>query len=243
LTLTLCWNRCLPAGTGRPTGLAECLRPVPAANRLGLIEAYWLAGQRAAQYQALVEEGQWLDALVPAVLDEGAVAAAAMLQLREARLACRAAQIEAHVALAEAQFALAWQTGHAADPLWPLPNSLPRADLGPANFNVPSDRLAESWALRQWKLTLPLLARSLQDRTAAVVQADTARAAATLGYPAHKRSLAEVLAAVGRQTAETFALLQTLTDYNQALAGYTLSILPPGSPAETLAAALLPPQR
>ena len=87
------------------------------------------------------------------------------------------------------------------------------------------------------------MARSLQDRAAAVVQADTARAAATLGYPAGRRSLAEVLAAVGRQTAETFALLQTLTDYNGALAGYTLSILPSDSPAETLAAALLPPQR
>jgi poly(3-hydroxyalkanoate) synthetase len=87
------------------------------------------------------------------------------------------------------------------------------------------------------------LAGGLENRAAAVVQADAARAGATLGYPAGKASLAAVLAAVEAQRAQTFAFLQTLADYNQAWAGYTLALLSPDAPAEALAAALLPPQR
>jgi hypothetical protein len=243
LTLALCWDRCLPAGTGRAMTLAECLRSVAAADRLGAIEAYGLARQQAAQYQALAEQGQWLDALAPLVLDEGAPAAAAMLQLRQARLSCRAAMIEAQLALTEAQFALAARTGRAAEALWPLPSSLPRTDPGPAAGDLRAAAVPDSWALRRWKTTLPLLAGGLQDRAAAVVQADAARAAATLGYPAGKVSLAEVLAAIQTQRSQTFAFLQTLTDANQALTGYTLALLPPDAPAEALAGALLPPQR
>ena len=111
LTLTLCWQRGLPAGTGQAMGLAECLRPVEAAGRLAVIGAYWTARQRAAQYQVLAQEGQWLDELTPAVLQDGSQAAVAMLQLRQARLAGAAAGIEAKAALMEAQFALAKAMG------------------------------------------------------------------------------------------------------------------------------------
>ena len=52
-----------------------------------------------------------------------------------------------------------------------------------------------------------------------------------------------MLSAVERQTLETLAFLQTLTDYNQALAQYTLAVLPPATPSDTLAATLLPPDR
>ncbi|MGO8688850.1 MAG: hypothetical protein ACLQLG_04395 [Thermoguttaceae bacterium] len=243
LTLALCGDRSLPAGAGQAMSLAECLRTVAAPNRLGVIEAYWLTRQRVAQYQALVEQGQWLDALTPLVLEQGTPAAAAMLQLRQSRLDCRAAQIEAQLALKEAQFTLATATGRAADALWPLPSSLPRADQGFASGDLRAAAIPESWALRRWKTTLPLLAGGLHNRAAAVVEADAARAAATLGYPSGKPSLADVLSTIEMQRSQTFTFLQTLADYNQAWAGYTLAVLPPDAPAEALAAALLPPQR
>ena len=143
LALTLCWDRTLPAGTGQPMGLAECLRPVAAADRPAVIGAYWLSRQRAAQYQVLAQQGQWLDELTPLVLEHGPQAAVAMLQLRQQRLAGAAAGIEARAALMEAQFALAKAMGRAADPLWPLPSSLPHTD---SNLEVHSGLVADTWA-------------------------------------------------------------------------------------------------
>ena len=198
-------------------GLAECLRPVEVAGRLAVIGAYWTARQRAAQYQALVEEGQWLDELTPAVLQDGSQAAVAMLQLRQARLAGAAAGIEAKAALMEAQFALAKAMGRASDPVWPLPSSLPRTDRVQPNVDVQAGLVAETWALRGWKTTLPLLGRGIETRAASVIETDAARAAATLGYQSGGSRSPRVLSAVERQTLETLAFLQTLTDYNQAL--------------------------
>jgi hypothetical protein len=249
LTLALSWDQSLPAGTGQALGLAECLRSAavrPAAvrsaaasDRLAVIGDYWVARQRAAQCQVLLEQGQWLDALVPLVLAHGAREAAAMLQLQASRLALRAAQIEANLALMESQFALAQRMGRDGDRLWPLPNSLPRADAGALNLEAPSVAAAESRALRRWRATLAPLGRGLQERAAAVVESDALRAAATLGYESGSRPLPEVLSAVRRQTVQTFAFLQTLTDYNQALAGSTLALLPPDTPADAVAAALI----
>ncbi len=244
LTLALSWDQSLPAGTGQAMGLAECLRSTAVrsaagSDRMAVIGTYWITRQRAAQCQVLLEQGQWLDALVPRVLEHGAREAAAMLQLQESRLACRAARIEADLALMEAQFALAQRMGRDGERLWPLPSSLPRADAGVLNLEAPAGPAAEGPALRRWKATLPLLGRSLRDRAAAIVESDAVRAAATLGYESGNGSLPEVLSAVRRQTAQTFAFLQTLTDYNQALAGSTLALLPPDTPADAVAAALI----
>ena len=87
------------------------------------------------------------------------------------------------------------------------------------------------------------MAGGLENRAAAVVQADAARAVATLAYPSGKPSLADVLRMIETQRSQTVAFLETLTDYNLALAGSTLAVFPPDAPAESLAAALLPPQR
>ena len=88
----------------------------------------------------------------------------------------------------------------------------------------------------------PSWAWCIETRAAGVVETDAARAAATLGYQSGRQSLPQVLAAVEEQTSQTLAFLQTLTDYNQALAQYTVAVLPPSTPSDTLAAALLPPQ-
>ena len=44
---------------------------------------------------------------------------------------------------------------------------------------------------------------------------------------------------VGAQGRQTLALLQVLVDYNRAIAEYALSVLPPATDADRLAAALV----
>ena len=239
LTHALYGDRLLPTGTGRPLALAECLRLGAAADRRATIEAYWLARQRAAQYQALVQQDQWLKALVPVVLERGTRQPAAMLQLRAARLVTTAAELEASLSLLEAQFELAKQTGQTAEPLWPLPSSIPSAGQNLASLDAQAQRLTDSWPLRQSRSKLPLLDQSIQSRTAAILEADAARAAATASYPSGGQSLEQVLVAIDQQTTETLALLDTLTDYNRALAAYSLTVLPPVTLPESLAAGLV----
>ena len=47
------------------------------------------------------------------------------------------------------------------------------------------------------------------------------------------------MAGVGRQTQQTLAFLDILTDYNRAIAEYVLTVLPPATPADKLVAALV----
>ena len=145
-------------GPGRMSSFSA-VRSVAASDRLAVIGAYWIARQRAAQCQVLLEQGQWLDASMPRVLEHGAREAAAMLQLREAAWPAARPEIEANLALMEAQFALAKRMGRDGERLWPLPSSLPRADAGASNLDVPAAPAAEGPALRRWKATLPLLGR------------------------------------------------------------------------------------
>ena len=69
--------------------------------------------------------------------------------------------------------------------------------------------------------------------------AHTARAAAVASSSdANARSIELLLASVNRQTRQTLAFLDTLTDYNRAIADYALTVLPPETPGDELAAAL-----
>ena len=45
--------------------LIDCLRAAPSSGRANVVAAYWAARQIAAQYQSLVEQSQWLEALRP----------------------------------------------------------------------------------------------------------------------------------------------------------------------------------
>jgi len=238
LALVLHWDRSLPEAIGPPIGLKTCLESCSRADRLSMIEAYWQARQRAAEYQVVVSQAELLDDLIGLVSRRDGGGSA---RLHSAQLTTAAAVREAHVALIEAQFALARQIGRLSDSPWPIPSTAPHS--GPYLLKVESQpkELIQSWPLRRLASTIPTLAECMRDRAQAVVRSDSARAAAVTGYRDGTRSVEQALSAISRQTDETLAFLQTLSDYNRGIAEYVLAVLPEDAAAGRVAAALVVP--
>jgi hypothetical protein len=233
LTLALHWDRVLPQGIGEPIGLEDCLRDGLGADRRAVIDAFWLVRQRAAEYQVLAEQGQWLEELELNTPDHSGGPPAT--RLRVTRLANEAALQEARIALMEAQFELAVRIGRATGSVWPLASTVPHSGGYLLKLDAQPRQLAESWPWRRLVALIPGLGDTLQRQATAVVEADAARAAAIARYHSGGQSIEPVLAAIARQTAQTVALLQTLTAYNRAIAEYVLTVLPPQTPSDQLA--------
>jgi hypothetical protein len=87
--------------------------------------------------------------------------------------------------------------------------------------------------------TIPAYSESLQQRAAVVMGADDTRAVTTAAYRAGDRPIGPVLASIAHQTKETFAFLETLTEYNEAIADYVLRVLPSSVRGEQLAGSLV----
>jgi len=234
LTITLHGDPTLPEGIGDPVSLADFLGRQSGGDRRELIGAYWLVRQRAAEYQVLAQQAQLFEDLLLVPQDAERPAG---LRLSTARLDTEAALHEAHAALLETQFELAIRMGRESDTAWPMPNTVPCSDPYPLKLDAQPGRLRESWPVRRLAAMIPGLGEGLRRRAAAVVEADAARAAAS--SPADGRSIELLLSCIRRQTEQTFAFLATLTDYNRAIAEYALTVLPPETPPDKLAAALM----
>jgi len=235
------WNRNLPQDAGRPTGLDECLRGLSGSDRRSVLDAYWLARQRAAEYQAIASQAEFMEQLSPIVLEHRGQASGPldMLRLRAARLACDAAQLEAHVELLESEFELTRRAGRPLDAAWLLPSTVPHA--GPYLLKLDAQRpeVVKQAAVQRLAATIPALDDALQEQATAVVESDSARAAAAAAYQAGGRSIDALLTCIHGQTAETLAFLQMLSGYNRAIAEYALAVLPPTVSGEQLVQTLV----
>ena len=203
-----------------------------------MIEAYWQARQRAAEYQVVLSQAELVDDLFVLLSREDR---RGLLRLRSAKLTTAAAVHEAHATLVEAQFELARRIGRESDTQWPIPDTTPHSGPYLLKLGEQPRKLVESWPLRRLAATIPVLTESMRGRATAVVEADHARTAAAASYEGDSRSLERILAGISRQTDETFAFLQVLTDYNRAIAEYALAVLPADASAERLMAALVIP--
>ena len=235
LALALHWDRSLPEDVGSPITLEACLRSSPAAGRLTMIQAYWRARQRAAEYQVVLSQAELVgDLSANASPDDRR----GLLRLHSAKLTTAAAVHEAHAALVEAQFELARRIGRESDTQWPVPETTPHSGPYLLKLDEQPRTLVESWPLRRLAATIPVLADHMRERATAVVEADRARAAAA-GYAGDTPPLEQILSGISRQTDETLAFLQAITDYNQAIAEYALAVLPADVSPERLTAALV----
>ncbi|MEE9603558.1 MAG: hypothetical protein V3V75_09650 [Thermoguttaceae bacterium] len=226
LTTALHWDRNLPPTANEPMSLAECLQACSPGNRAAAIDAFWLARQRAAEYQVLVQRVELLDGLPTAgsATDE--------LRRQAAREAANPAVLEAHVALLEAQFELAGLITTIGDRPWPIPSTPPHSGSYVLNFDAQPRQLVDSWPLRRLAITIPGLHDNVLRHADAVVKADAARASAG-------NSLIAAIQRIDRQTEQTLAFLRALTDYNRAIAEYALTVLPPNTANKRLLAALV----
>lgn len=220
---------------GRPISLAECLRTSLTADRLGVIDAYWTARQRAVHYQILAERAGWLDALSPALLARGTPAAVPMLQLTVCRRSVEAARLDSQLDLIEAQYNLAARMGRPAETPGLLPSSEPFTGQFP--FSAPAGN--GSWAVRRMEARLAGTGEIVRRRAAAVAEAEAARTAAIAGFQSGSRPLDEALGSMNAQTEQALTFLQDVSEYNRAIAEYAVAAVPAGQPVDKLVAALM----
>lgn len=238
LTGALHWNRALPKQVEKPTesDLKDCLSRVPASvtERRAVVEAYWFARQRAAEYQVFTQQYELFSQLSPIAGERGTKPGGAreMIRLQAALSAAKADQEEAHVALLRAQFELTARAGRPLDSAWLLPTTVPHSGQYLLKLDAQPPELVKSWTLRRLATAVPALSESLQQHASAVVSADVARATATANYQGGTRPIDSLLPCIRYQTVETLAFLETLTGYNRAIVEYALTVLPANLPAD-----------
>jgi hypothetical protein len=241
LATALYWDRLLPKDAGKPISLADCLLRDGNGDHRPTIEAYWLVRQRAAQYQLLAQQTELLDAIAPTALERHnqPSGAADMLRLHAAQLAIQAAMRESHVALVEAQYVLALRIGALAEAAWPLASTVPHSGGYVPKVEEQPASLRESWPVRRLAAMMPGLGQGVQERAAAVVDADAARVAVAGKYAAGTATIEQVIDGITEQTEQTWAFLEAMAAYNRAIAEYATTVLPPGTPVGKLVAALV----
>lgn len=232
LATALYWSQSLPESAGEPIELRDCLRNVPELNRRAVVEAYWTAARRAAEYQVLAAERDLLDGLAGAAAQPGAA-------LDAARQDVRARLLEAEAALVESQFELASRAGRTQDAKGLLPTTTPHAGPYALKLEAQPREIAESWPIKRLAAAIPGLAENLNSRASTVVELDGLRAQTAANYQAGKASLADVLDAIQRQSSETIATIGTLTDYNLAIAEYVARVIPAGTTNDRLVGSLV----
>ena len=246
LTNILHRNRDLAADMGPSIELADYL--ALGNNRQTMVEAFWLARQRAAEYQTLTRQARLLDELRFTSSPRHVAA-----RLAATRLATEAEMSDAHIRLIKSQYRLANLVGKTSESAWPMAATTPRstaynAAAGPSRrgqIDTSDTQTPRTWTIRRLRAVIPSMHNTLCRRAAAVVEADTARAAATAGLQTaaagQKPGAAEnrVLDCTIRQTEETMSLLASLTDYNNAIARHALGEQPPMVSSRSLAEMLL----
>jgi hypothetical protein len=230
------WDRNLPPDSGNGATLAECLRGVDASRRLSVIRAYWRARERAARYQALVDQVEQLSAL-PVIAIEKRERPELGVRLQAARRAARAATYDAHTQLLAAEFELTQAAGRRLDEPWLVPSTAPQS----GRYIVDVSRRATTPA-RHWGERVRLEHEKLEERADALIRADVdrallvseARAVQTPEQNDTPATLDVLLSAIERQNAETMAFLHDLTEYNVAIAHYVLVAWPDPLPSDEL---------
>lgn len=221
---------------GRPIELGELLRSYLAADRRGLIHAYWRASSQGAKYQSLVRQSELLESLVPAAVERRKQPSGAreMLEVRARQLQTEADRTEAKARWLAARFELTERSGRPVESVWLVPVTLPHA--GPYQLQLESQppAVANAWPVRGLAASVPVHYESVRRRATAVVAADLARAEATAAYLRGSGRVETVLAAIEAYTCQTQAFLETVAQYNQAIADYALAVVPPTLPGEQL---------
>jgi hypothetical protein len=233
------WDRGGIENMGRATSLVEALSSLP-ENRAAVLAAYWDARRQAARYLAAQQAIEELDSLAPTILEQRGDSAGPldMLRLRDAKLTAQAAMLQTQVDLIAAQWTLARRMQRPLDDAWPMPTTAPHG--GGYRIEAPGTLATQArQGLERPRRTIPEGHTALQERGTSLVLADATRAIAESRYEARSGTLSDVLSAVDRQSRETDAFLNDLTQYNVEIGQYVLAMLPPQASAASLADAMV----
>ncbi len=224
---------------GEGIDLAACLDGVPSAERHSVIEAYWEASHCLAEYEVYRRHVDMLDRLVESVTLGAAGTGDAMARLRASQLEAKADLLDSQSALLAAEYELTKRCGRSLAGTWLVPKTLPHAGDYRLNLESQPSQIVESWSLKRLATFIPTLNRSLKDRAAAVVAADSRRAEIVYAYQNRTLGFDSVLSAVDEQTRECLEFLNVLAAYNQSIADYVAAVVPEAIPQEQLVATLV----
>ena len=126
-----------------------------------------------------------------------------------------------------------------ADAAWPLASTVPHTGRYDLKIESQPPSLAESWPVRRLAAMVPGLGQNVQERAAAVVDADAARVAAIDRYAVGGATIDQAIEGVSEQTEQTSAFLDVVAAYNSAIAEYVTTVLPPGTSPNKFVTALV----
>ena len=219
--------------------LEACLDRVEGRERRSVIEAYWEASLRVAEYQVHRGRVAFLAELGKAVTLGTAGTTDARARLKAAQLDAKASLLEAENRLLDAQYELTKRCGRSLEGPWLVPKTLPHAGDYRLHFESQPQQMAESWTLKRLAAIVPALNRSLKDRAAAAIKADALRTEAVRSYQGKTVPFDRVLSAVDQQAEECLEFLNVLATYNQSIADYVTVVVPETLPEEQLVATLV----
>ncbi len=234
----------LPDRTCQPLPLRSALSAAPAGQRRAVIEAYWLARQKAAEYQVLLQQVQWLEEYADRAADGTLSAGQRLTAFNAQRLTAFKEDAQAnlrrsHAELVQAQYRLAAVVSISTAHALPWPTTLPHAGGYQLRLESQPLELTRSRTVQRLAALVPALAETVRNKADSVVAADAARAKMAESFRSGSGSLSELLSLTSQQMAETLDFLRTLTAYNLAIADYALAVMPAEVPSHTLAAALV----
>ncbi len=231
---------------GEPLSLVACLTQTAksgqaASARRELLAAYWTAQESAARLAVLAQQVEQLSALrheaISLVTSGRAVPSGApVLSLWAAEQAAKADVCDARAAWAVAQFALTQRLARTERPAWYIPSTAPHAGSYRLKLESQPASISQRPDVQRLVRAIPTLHTVIVDQASAVVAADAHRAATA------PNAFEESLAATRRLTAESLAFLGSVSDYNQKIAEYALTVVGADAPADRLAAALVLPR-
>ena len=220
---------------GQPLKLEDLLQSMPPDRRRNIVRQYWNTYGAWANYHDCSEVCARLDSI-----GLGSDPNQAKL-LETTRMRASDDRLQAEIRLQQAQSELQRLLPSAGSDLLPLPADQPlveayetHADWYIANGQLPPN-------LRTVSRSLPLQQKLICQRA---VTADTAMMNSQLAGQAHSAMQCDLLTLLGTlelSSQSRQAFLQSVLDYNQAIADYSLGIAPASQPPAMIASMLVAP--
>lgn len=203
---------------GRPTSLLEMLRqPIPVSQRRTMVSQYWETYYDWATFLSRAEHLSWLNSIAsPSSPADQAL-------LRAAKSAAGNHVLAAEIQLGKSQSRLTDFLPNRSD-LLPLPSDKPLVQKYKTNYELYRQHGMIPTRLRGIDEMLPKTLRLIQNRAETVQLAKTAADNGKQALTSRQSSLATVLEAARIWRAAEQDLVATVTNYNKAIADYSLTI-------------------
>lgn len=221
-------------GEGRPLALIDALANVYDARRqLSVVDAYWNASAALGNCFVRREVLARLDAIQPRPEDAAI--------LRSARAAATASLREAELLVQEARYELAERVGLVPGGEPPLPSDRPHVGTYRTNADWILPTTAVFSRARLIDRLLPIRRQAIENRAAAVAEADAACLAASEAYRLGEARIDTLLAFLLQYSNQYRAFFSSVNEYNHGIVEYVVAVMQGTVPADRMVTMLIKP--